>query len=442
MEEYLIANGTVITLGGNNQVIKDGAVYIKDGKVADVGETSALKDKYDCPERIDAKNKVVMPGFICAHHHLYSTMSRGFAPPGEPAYTFEEILERLWWKLDKALTSDDVYYSALIPMIECIRNGTTTLLDHHASPSCREGSLKVISDAVKESGLRASLCYEVSDRNKPGAGIEETERYLKQLKDEDPEILQGMVGIHASLTVCDETLARCKEIADKYGVGYHIHVAEGIEDVEDAIENYGMRTIERLVDRGICGDDSIYIHCVNINEREMELIKETGTNVVHNPESNMNNAVGVAPVLEMMKRGIKVGLGTDGMSSDLPAQMRCAYLLHHLDQEDPRVAFMEAPQMLLDNNAAIASKFFPVKLGELSEGAAADIAILDYNPPTLLNNDTFLGHLIFGMVDATVDTTIAGGKILMENKELKVLDEEKIAAKSRELSQQLWDRIS
>jgi putative selenium metabolism protein SsnA len=392
--------------------------------------------------RIDAKNKVVMPGFICTHHHLYSTMARGFAPPGEPAYTFKEILERLWWTLDKALTSDDVYYSALIPMIECIRNGTTTLLDHHASPSCREGSLKVISDAVKESGLRASLCYEVSDRNKKGAGIEETERYLKQLKDEDPEILQGMVGIHASLTVCDETLARCKEIADKYGVGYHIHVAEGIEDVEDAIENYGMRTIERLVDRDIHGDDSLYIHCININEREMELIKETGTNVIHNPESNMNNAAGVAPILEMMERGIKVGLGTDGMSSDLLAQMRCAYLLHNLDQEDPRVAFMEAPQMLLNNNAAIANKFFPVKLGELSEGAAADIAILDYNPPTLLNNDTFLGHLIFGMVDATVDTTIAGGKILMENKELKVLDEEKIAAKSRELSQQLWDRIS
>ncbi|MFP4687181.1 MAG: putative aminohydrolase SsnA [bacterium] len=442
MDEYLIANGTVVTLGDSNEVIENGAVYVKDGKIEDVGKTSKLKDKYDCPVGVDAQNKVVMPGFICAHHHLYSTMARGFAPPGEPAYTFEEILERLWWKLDKALTRDDVYYSALIPLIECIRNGTTTLLDHHASPNCHEGSLKVISDAVKESGLRASLCYEVSDRNEKGEGIEENERFLKQLENEDPSRLHGMVGIHASFTVCDETLDRCSKLAEKYNTGCHIHVAEGIEDVEDALENHGVRTIERLVDHNIAGDKSLFIHCINIDENEMQLLKDTGTIAIHNPESNMNNAVGVAPILDMMENGILVGLGTDGMSSDMPAQMRCAYLLHRLDREDPRVGFMEAPEMLLNNNATIANRLFPVKLGELTKGAAADIAILDYIPPTLLDGNTFLGHFIFGMVDATVDTTIAGGKVLMKNKELKVLDEEKIAAKSRELSQQLWKRIS
>ncbi len=441
MAEYLIANGRVVTLGETDQVIEDGAIHVKDGKVEQVGKTEQLKRETDCPVRIDAENQVVMPGFICAHHHLYSTMARGFAPPGEPAYTFEEILERLWWKLDRALTEEAVRYSAYIPLIECIRNGTTTFVDHHASPSCRNGSLDILADTVEEAGLRASLCYEVSDRNKEAAGVEENRRFLDSLEKRDSDFLQGMVGIHASLTVSDETLARCREVADEFDVGYHSHVAEGIEDQEDSLEKYGQRTVERLVERDICGEDSLFIHCVNIDENEMDLIEETGTNVVHNPESNMNNAVGVAPVLEMMDRGITVGLGTDGMASDMPSQMRCAHLLHQLDKSDPRVAFVEAPEMMLRNNAKITNRFFPVELGKIEPGAAADFAIMDYSPPTEFNGDTFLGHLIYGLVDATVDTTVVDGQILMENKELAVFDEPEIAARCRELTSEVWDRI-
>jgi cytosine/adenosine deaminase-related metal-dependent hydrolase len=155
----------------------------------------------------------------------------------------------------------------------------------------------------------------------------------------------------------------------------------------------------------------------------------------------MNNAVGAAPVLDMMHKGIVVGLGTDGMSSDMPAQMRTSYLLQHLAERDPRVGFVEAPTMLLWNNARIASRLFPVKLGVLEPGAAADIAILDYAAPTPLDPQTFLGHFIFAMVDATVDTTIAGGRILMQDKKLKTLDPEAIAARSRELAPRLWERI-
>ena len=442
MDEYLIVNGTVITLGENNQVIEDGAVYIKQGKIEDLGPGAQIKERYDCPERIDARNKVVLPGFICAHHHLYSTMARGFAPPGEPARTFGEILERLWWKLDRALAPEDVRYSALIPLMECIRNGTTTIVDHHASPSCRDNSLDIIADAVLQSGIRASLCYEVSDRNVPGAGLDESARFLQRLAQQPEERLAGMVGLHASFTVSDETLARCKEIGERFGVGYHIHVAEGVEDHQDALEKYGVRTVERLVDRGICGDHSLFIHCINIDPHEMKLIQESGTMVVHNPESNMNNAVGVAPVLELLDQGILVGLGTDGMASDMPAQMRCAYLVHRLALQDPRVAFCEAPQLLLQNNARIANRFFPVKLGCLEKGAAADLALLDYIPPTELNAGNFLGHFIFGMVDAVVDTTIVAGKVLMTGKQILVLDEEEIAARSRELASKMHSRIS
>jgi len=441
MNDYLIAGGIVITLGRNNQVIHDGAVYVKDGLIADVGQAKDLKERHACEVKVNARNKVVLPGFICAHHHLYSTMARGFAPPGEPARCFGEILERLWWKLDMALLEDDVYLSALIPLIECIRNGTTAIIDHHASPSCRDGSLDLIAKAVLESGIRASLCYEVSDRNVPAGGLAENERFLNRMAAEKSPFLTGMMGLHASMTVSSDTLARCRAVAERYGVGYHIHVAEGLEDHTDSLMKYGVRTVERLVTRGICGKNSLYIHCVNIDEREMDLIKDTGTMVVHNPESNMNNAVGVANVLAMMAKGILVGLGTDGMASDMPAQMRCAYLLHRLENRDPRVAFCEAPRLLLWNNAAIAARFFPMRLGAIEKGAAADFAILDYIPPTTLEAGNFLGHFIFGMVDAVVDTTIVAGKILMQNKQILSLDEEEIAARSRKLAAKVWSRI-
>jgi len=441
MSEYLIGGGTVVTLGKQNQVIHDGAVYLKDGLIADVGQTEILTKRYSCEVTVNARNKVVLPGFICAHHHLYSTMARGFAPPGEPATCFGEILERLWWKLDRALLEEDVYVSALVPLIECIRNGTTTIVDHHASPSFRDGSLDLIAQAVLESGMRASLCYEVSDRNTPAGGLAENERFLKRVATERSPFLTGMMGLHASLTVSDDTLSRCRTVAEHFGAGYHIHVAEGSEDDRDSLKKYGIRTVERLVTRGICGKNSLFIHCVNVNDREMDLIKESGTTVVHNPESNMNNAVGVAKVLTMMAKGILVGLGTDGMASDMPAQMRCAYLLHRLDNRDPRVAFCEAPQLLLWNNAEIAARLFPTRLGVIEKGASADFAVLDYDPPTKLDASNFLGHFIFGMVDATVDTTIVAGKILMQNKQILSLDEEKIAARSRALASKVWERI-
>jgi cytosine/adenosine deaminase-related metal-dependent hydrolase len=186
---------------------------------------------------------------------------------------------------------------------------------------------------------------------------------------------------------------------------------------------------------------SLLVHCVHIDEKEMKIIKDTASNVVHNPESNMNNAVGCADVLQMMKKGIPVGLGTDGMSSDMLAQMRCAYLLHRHNQKDPRVAFCEAPAMLLENNAKIAANIFGKKLGKLEAGAPADMVILDYVPPTPLGQNNFLGHLIFGMVDATVDTVICNGKVLMREKKLVGINEERLCEKSRELSAKFWKRI-
>ncbi len=433
-------NGIVITLGADNHVLWNGSVVTDGENIVEVGNAAEMKRRYPKGESVDCADKIVLPGFICTHHHFYSTMARGMAIPGEPASNFTEILERLWWKLDKALSDKDITLSAQIPLIECIRNGTTTVIDHHASPASREGSLDLLETAVRQAGIRASLCYEVSDRNVAGGGIEENERFIKKTGKGDGQIA-AMMGLHASFTLSEETLEKCVSIAKDAGVGCHIHVAEGDADREDSNKKYGMPTVKRLDKKGASGEKSLFIHCVHIDESEMDIIGSTKTSVVHNPEFNMNNAVGVTKILELLKKGVVVGLGTDGMSSDMLAQMRCAYLLHRLANLDPRVAFTEAPQMLLRNNAEICERQFGIRLGEISKGHPADLAILDYQPPTPLNEGNFLGHLIFGLVDATVDTTVCRGKILMKNKKILTLDEPRVAARSRELASQMWQRI-
>jgi cytosine/adenosine deaminase-related metal-dependent hydrolase len=273
-----------------------------------------------------------------------------------------------------------------------------------------------------------------------GGGIEENRRFIKKVGKGDGQIA-AMMGLHASFTLSDDTLEKCVGIAADAGVGCHVHVAEDAADREDSLKKYGMPTVQRLHEKGASGEKSLFIHCVHIDDAEMDLIAATRTAVVHNPESNMNNAVGVTPLFDLLKIGVLVGLGTDGMSSDMLAQMRCAYLLHRLANHDPRVAFMEAPQLLLQNNPEITERQFGLRLGEIAPGRPADLAILDYQPPTPLTNDNFLGHLIFGLVDATVDTTVCKGKVLMKHKEILVLDEQRIAARSRELAPEVWQRL-
>jgi putative selenium metabolism protein SsnA len=433
-------NGIVVTLGEKNRVLWKATVVTDGEKITEVGDSIEMKQRFPNAETMDCSGKIILPGFICTHHHFYSTMARGMSIPGEPASNFVEILERLWWKVDRALDEEDITLSAQLPLIDCIRNGTTTVVDHHASPAMRDGSLDLIENAVRQAGLRASLCYEVSDRNIVGGGIAENKRFIKKVGKGDGQIA-AMMGMHASFTLSDATIDECVGIAKEAGVGCHIHVAEDAADREDSLVKYKMPIVNRLDKLGVTGTKSIFVHCVHIDEAEMDILATTKTSVVHNPESNMNNAVGVTPLLTLLKNGVLVGLGTDGMGSDMLAQMRCAYLLHRLANHDPRVAFLEAPQLLLQNNAAIAERQFGLQLGEIAEGHPADLAIIDYQPPTPLSEANFLGHLIFGLVDATVDTTVCKGKILMQGKQILSMDEARIAARSRELTPKMWKRL-
>jgi len=438
----LIKNGIIITLGDNSRVLYNHSVLIENGLIKKIAPSSEFKDKYD--KEIDAHGKVVLPGFINAHMHFYSTLVRGLGK-AKPSGNFVEVLENLWWRLDKVLSPEDNYYSALIMLVNGIRRGTTTFIDHHASPMSVTGSLQQIAIAVKETGLRASLCYELSDRDGEKIaeeGLKENYEFIKYTQKNNDEFLKALFGLHASFTISDKTLEKASKLGNELNTGFHIHVAEAESDEEYNIKNFGMRVVERLNKFGILGNKTIAAHCVHVDENEMNLLKETGTIVVHNPQSNLNNAVGIADVVKMANRGILVGLGTDAMTVNMIEEIRVAMWAQHLKQNNPTAGFMEIASTLFFNNAKIANRFWNTPLGKIEEGAAGDIILIDYNAPTPLDENTVLGHLIFGISQADTDTTIVKGKVLMENRKLKLdIDEEAIASKARELTKALWNRF-
>jgi len=438
----LIGNGKIVTRDNANPFIENGAVAV-DGKfIEETGDTDALRAKYPGADYIDAKGRLVMPGFINVHMHYYSTFARGIALGGKPATTFGEVLSGLWWRLDKRLTLDDVYYSCVGPMIDEVRSGVTSVIDHHASPFAVEGSLFKIAEAAELFGIRSNLCYEVSDRDGEEtalAGIRENVDFAKHCKKQDDDMLGCLFGMHAQMTVGEKTLDKCLEAAA--GTGFHIHAAEGIEDVVDAVSKYGMRVIERLHAKGVLSEKSIAVHCIHVTEEEMELLGESGAAVAHNPQSNMGNAVGVSPVLELMKRGVLVGMGTDGYSADVLESYKTAAILHKHAKGIPSAAWAEPPAMLFENNRKIMERFIKGKTGAIAKDHYADIIIVDYKGPTPVNADTINSHILFGITGRHVDTTIINGRVVMKDRVLPDIDEEALMAKSREQAQKLWKRI-
>lgn len=436
----LVGNGRVIS-NAQDSYWEKGCVAIHANTILDVGNTQELKERYPEAQFIDAKGKVIMPGLINTHMHLYSTFARGMALKDAPPTHFVEILERLWWRLDKVLTLEDVYYSALISMIECIKNGTTTIFDHHASPFALRESLFTIAKAAEKLGLRSCLAYEVSDRDgeqKMLEGIRENLDFINYTKQRRDGILKGMFGLHASFTLSDQTLEKCREA--NAGSGFHVHVAEGAADLKDSLKRYGKGVVERLADFGILGPKSVASHCVHISSEEIGLLKESRTRVVHNPESNMSNAVGCAPVLEMVRQGVCVGLGTDGYTGDMFESLKVAHLLHKHEGGNPSVG-VEVPQMLFQNNLEIGNEYFGRIIGRLTPGAYADLIIVDYNPTTRMDRSNASSHILLGMSGRAVDTVIINGRLVMQDRRIIGIDEEEIYAKAREHADKVWERF-
>ncbi len=438
-----IGNGILITQNRQEPFIPNGCVAVDGNRIADFGETSLLREKYPDAEFYDAQGKIIMPGMINTHGHIYSALARGMIlADAKPSHSFADILKNLWWRVDRSLSLPEISMSAYTTYIDCIKNGVTTFFDHHASAGRVADSLFTIAEAAKALGIRTSLCYEVSDRDGEAIaeeGIRENAAFIEYANKQNSDMIKGLFGLHASFTLSDSTLEKCVKAAD--GAGFHVHVAEGIEDLNDSIEKYGKRVVERLWEKKILGDRSIAVHCIHIDENEMEILRESDTIVVHNPESNMGNAVGYSAAVRMLQKGILVGLGTDGYTTDMLESLKVANILHKHQLADPNAAWAEAPRMLFQNNAAICSRFFGSPLGIIGKNALADIIVVDYDAPTPVTAQNYSSHILFGLMGRNVVSTMIDGRFVMKDRELLSADEAKIYAESRSVAQKFWERV-
>jgi putative selenium metabolism protein SsnA len=404
--------------------------------MVDGGRITGLGAAPEGASRRDCEGCLIVPGNVCAHTHLYSALARGMPYALEAPTNFLEILRRIWWRLDRALDEESIRASALVGGMAALLAGTTTVVDHHASPNAIDGSLDVISDALGELGLRSVLCYEVTDRDgseRASAGVRENERFLAS----DRALAGGLVGAHASFTMSEETLGACVDLAARTGVGIHIHVAEDAADQVDARERFGTSVVGRLAEAGALGVGSVLAHCVHLDEAERTVVRETGAWVAHNPTSNMNNAVGRAPVGAF---GDRVVLGTDGIGGDMFAESKTAYFRA---REDDVFTPISWPLGRLGTGARLAGQVFDEHaLGTIAPGAPADLVVLDYASPTPLTEENVAGHWVFGIESRHVRDVLVAGELVVADRRLARVDQDKLAADGAVRAASLWDRLS
>jgi putative selenium metabolism protein SsnA len=439
----LLTQATIVTLGETPEVIHDGALWVEEGKIQSFGPTEEVVTMAPSLARFDLQGRVLMPGQINAHNHLYSAFARGISLKDEQPANFRQILERLWWRMDQALSSRDVYLSGLLGFSEAVARGVTTVVDHHASPASIEGSLDRLAEAALEVGLRACLCYETSDRHgEAGArqGIQENLRFARHCERLRDARLSAALGLHASMTVDALTLGTALQQwpAD---LPIHVHVAEDLCDVEHSLKTYQRPPLQRLLEDGLKGHPVWAAHCIHLQPQEKELLARYGVTVLHNPRSNMNNAVGCAPVQEFLELGASVALGTDGMSQDPAEDARTLALIHKHQAGDPRgFAWENIYRTAFVAPARLASERFGRQLGQIAVGAEADLMVLDYDPPTPLSGENFLGHWLFGLSSAPVwGTWVAGDRVFFQGK-VSGLDVADLRSRCRMAAQELWQR--
>ena len=400
-------------------------LHVGDGRIAeDVGG-----------ERCDCSGTLVVPGNVCAHTHLYSALARGMPYGLEPPEDFVQILQRIWWRLDRALDEDLVRASALVGGMEALLSGTTTLVDHHASPNAVDGSLDVIQEALGSLGVRSVLCYETSDRDGPErarAGVEENRRFLERVRRERPALARGLVGAHASFTLSDETLAACIDL----GGGLHIHAAEDVSDEQDSLARSEFRVVTRLAAAGGLDERTLLAHGVHLDDVELELVRTVNASLAHNARSNMNNSVGRARVQAM---GPRVALGTDGIGADMFEESRAAYFRL---REDDLGAAVDWPLARLAEGAGLAGRIFDEpQLGTLEPGAPADLVVLDYPAPAPLDASTLAGHWIFGLASRHVRDVMVAGEWVVLDRRLVRADQQELAVKAAVEARRLWARL-
>lgn len=440
----LIGNGRVCTRDANNPWLEDGAVLTDGEVIQEIGALADLKSRFPKAEFVDAKGGVIMPGLINVHTHIYSGLARGLSIDGFNPTNFFEVLDGQWWYIDRHLTLDGTRACAYATVLDCIRDGVTTIFDHHASFGEVPGSLFAIKDVCQELGIRACLCYEVSERDgqeKCRQSIQENADFAKWAKEENSDMIKAMFGGHALFTISDKTFEEVVKANDGM-TGFHIHVAEGMNDVYDSLRNYGCRPVNRLLYNGILGEKTMLGHCIHVSPAELDIIKETNTMVCHNPESNMGNAVGCSPVLQMCAKSILIGLGTDAYTHDMLESLKVLLPMQRHNACDPAVGWCEATGMLFQNNPAICARYFQKPLGVLKPGAAADVIVMDYKPFTPFGAENIDGHMLFGMMGKNCRTTVINGKVVYKDREFVGIDEDRINAWTMEQSKKLWGELN
>ena len=442
----LITNASVVTWGRPNEILDGCGLLITDGRIAAIGPSARLEEHHRHAPRLDARGQYVMPGNICAHGHFYSAFAVGMSVPGDAPITLPTILDRLWWPYDRALGPEEVRLAVEVGMVDAIKNGTTTYFDHHSSPNCIDGVLDLIASVVTDAGLRAVLCFEVTDRDGPertAAGIAENARFVGRCS--GGPIGGGRVaacfGIHAPMTVSDVTLAACRESVEA-GVGFHVHAGEHEYDQYRSLAQSGVRSVERLHRHDMLGERSIMAHAIHLDAAEIGLMAGTGTASSHQPRNNMNVGDGIAAVESQMRAGVRVCLGNDGLAPTMWREAEAAYFLQKIAHRDARRL---PPDQLLEmavyNNAALASLYFGgTPVGTIAEGAAADVILVDYQPATPMTAANIGGHLVFAMNESMITTTIAAGEVLMRDRELLTVDEQDVKARCREAAPAFWER--
>ena len=422
----ILQGGTVIEL--EPATVEQVDLRVEGGKITRRGRTLPV----DGAEVVALEGKLVMPGLVCAHQHLYSALARGMPRPPTRPESFLEILEKIWWRLDTALDLDTVQTSATVGALEALVSGTTSLFDHHASPKAIKGSLTRVARGVNEVGLRGVLCYEVTDRH--GAvgreeGLEETVEFQRKAKGR----FRGMVGAHASFTLSADALIGLKEAAQTTGTGVHLHLAEDLADDRLSRERYGESAFARLNDAGLLTPRSLVAHAVHLGWPELASLLGTGAWLVHNPRSNMNNQVGYAPV---GKFGARASLGTDGLGSDMFAEAQLAHF-RALDAGAPIDVLR-----YLANGHRLVSEQFETPIGPMREGAAADLLILDYRPPTPLDAGNLPGHFLYGMASRQVEAVMIDGVWRMWARRPLSVNPEAISAQAQAAAVGLWSKLA
>ncbi len=425
---------------GKGEVFQNGCVYISGKKIIDAGREEDVfpqipKNKKEL-ELIDTQGKVIFPAMINAHQHFFSAYTRGLTPKGEFT-TPEEKLNKLWWPLDKALDEESLQIAALISIMESIETGVTTIFDLHSSPSCIKGSLEIIAAAVKKAGINAVLSHEISDRNGKAKFQEALEENLDFIdKYDEFDNIRGSLGLHANFTLSENSM---KKIAQHFDpdVGIHIHCGETPADMNFSRDTGYKGCVHRLAEHNLLSDKAILAHGLYLSDTDLNILEKTKALLVYNPESNANNHLKNMP-LNNSKR-IKIGLGSDGLNSNMLQSLRSAFLLQRSKGIKESVLYKKLPNFLFEQNVAFAQRLFDRKIGVIEKGATADVVIFDYVPFTPFHENNIRRHLLFGMHDKKADTVISQGKIIYKDKVLLSLDRDLILEQAKEMAQKVWE---